>query len=178
MGTLRSRAKEKTSAKETAEIRCVNSRGATMGLTDKATPDLGTRIEGHRRSTFDGQRSSVPKPQDDSESPVGLGRSATRQLLGFRCHVGVDDKATPGTETARSFSNEANLGPGVASSPKSKATPGTGGARLFSDKTSATTWSRVVGGRPGDSVGPVDGGRFKRAPGRVARSGSRQPRSA
>ena len=52
----------------------------------------------------------MPKPQGDSERPVRLGRSATRQLRGLGCHVGVDDKSTPGTETARSFSNEATSG--------------------------------------------------------------------
>ncbi len=95
-----------------------------MALTDKVAPDTRTSLEGHRRGHFEGKRSSVPKPQGDSESPVGLGRSATRQLRGFRCHAGVDDKATPGTETARSFSNEATLGPGAASSLKGKATSG------------------------------------------------------
>jgi hypothetical protein len=54
-----------------------------MALTDKVAPETGTRFEGHRRGNFDGQRSSVPKPQDNSESSEGLGRSATRQLRGF-----------------------------------------------------------------------------------------------
>ena len=78
-----------------------------MALTDKVAPETGTSFEGHRRGPFGGQSSSVARPQGNSESSEGLGRSATRQLRGFRCHRGDGDKATPGTGTARSFSNKA-----------------------------------------------------------------------